>query len=468
MRALAVVLAALGFAGCADSEPAGRCTSEQGSWAEGETALDFAACRQCTCTASGMACEPIPGCPPQGGLPPVADAGVGGGAGQGLPDVPPPGGDDPDDPDQPAGPDDPEPSHPPPPPPPPSSCEPGSVSGLACAPDGSPIAGARVFADTTDCAGDPVRIEALATAAGAFVLEGLAPGPVTVHVEAGVFDHSYDVQVEAGRRTQVDTGNDKECIPADAAAIAVTSGDYDSIQSIVARLGFEQDVYCGDEGGNFGARALLGRWELLSRYDVVFVNCGLTVDFETPEGRTMVDNVRRFVNEGGSVYISDLAANLIVAAWPDKVRFFADRDAPFAPDHCCTCVECEARCDARVDAPRADGSCMGTSRGDLACEAWPPLIGGGFAGQRRAQVLSPALRQFLGRDTLTVDFEWDEWMQIGGVGAGVEVLVESAGEPLMVMFQQPGGGRVAYTTFHNEAQVAADVEQILRALIFQL
>ena len=42
-------------------------------------------------------------------------------------------------------------------------------------------------------------------------------------------------------------------------------------------------------------------------------------------------------------------------------------------------------------------------------------------------------------------------------------------EPLMVMFTDPAsGGRVAFTTFHNEAQATADVQQILTALLFQL
>ena len=37
----------------------------------------------------------------------------------------------------------------------------------------------------------------------------------------------------------------------------------------------------------------------------------------------------------------------------------------------------------------------------------------------------------------------------------------------MVVFDE-GQGRVAFTTFHNEDQAAADVQKILQALIFQL
>jgi hypothetical protein len=38
----------------------------------------------------------------------------------------------------------------------------------------------------------------------------------------------------------------------------------------------------------------------------------------------------------------------------------------------------------------------------------------------------------------------------------------------MIMNTNSNGGRVAYTSFHNEAQLPRDVEKILRALIFQL
>jgi hypothetical protein len=39
----------------------------------------------------------------------------------------------------------------------------------------------------------------------------------------------------------------------------------------------------------------------------------------------------------------------------------------------------------------------------------------------------------------------------------------------MVLFQpEPGGGRVAYTSFHNHDQASDDMRAILSALIFRL
>jgi hypothetical protein len=349
----------------------------------------------------------------------------------------------------------------------PGPCEPGDVTGLVCAPDGSPVGGARVFVDTTDCGGAPRRVEAVTDATGHYRLDGLAPGPALVIVQAGQFRQENAVVVVAGQVTDASAGGAAECLGRTAARLAVTTGDYDRIEDIVSRLGFETDVYCGDEGETYGARALFGDWERLSGYDVVFVNCGLGLSFASPEGARMAANLQRFVAEGGSLYVSDLAAHLIDAVWPGRVDFAADSDPAPEDDPCCTCVDCPPECGAQPEARGPGGACMGTAPGGQCWNA-PPFLGYGFPGERAATVRDPALVQALGRAQLTVDYDSPDWVEIARLAPGVEVLVESAGEPLMVRFGEPGGGRVTYTTFHNEAQAGADVTAILRALVFQL
>ena len=89
-----------------------------------------------------------------------------------------------------------------------------------------------------------------------------------------------------------------------------------------------------------------------------------------------------------------------------------------------------------------------------------------------ATVENAALRQSLGRNALNITFDLGGWVPVSAVGPGTEVMEVMVsgdwGGPLMIMNTNSSGGRVAYTSFHNEAQLPQDVEKILRALIFQL
>lgn len=346
--------------------------------------------------------------------------------------------------------------------------------GLACAPDGSPIANARARARTVACDGTEGYVETVAGPDGRFRLSGLAPGPTQVQVRAGRFDEFYDVVIQAGQDVVLDEQSGKDCLPRDAAKVAIVSGEYDSIESIVSGMGFEFDDFCGSVESNFGARSLLGQWENLSQYDVLFINCGTTISIDGPDGRVMIENLRRFAAEGGAVYVSDLAAYVVEAAWPAAVDFAAEPwddwgGAVPAVSPCCTCVNCPPECGVTMD--RSPEQCLGFVRGideGWECEHAGAMIGFGPPGVRHARVDSPALQQFIGAASQDVHYPDSDWIQIRGVANGVDVLV-SDGEPLMVSFPVGDrGGRVTYTTFHNHDQGAATIERMLQGLIFQL
>jgi hypothetical protein len=356
---------------------------------------------------------------------------------------------------------------PPPTAPPPGECVPGGVEGLVCAPDGSPVVGATVSVDTTDCNGAAKHVEVQTDAQGRYRLDGLAPGAANVAVQAGQFRQVLPVNVVAGQVVPARPDGPEACLSTDAARIAVTTGEYDRIEGIIGQLGFQADVYCGDSDGTYGARALFGDWNRLSTYDIVFVNCGLGVRFDGPEGAAMIANLQRFVAQGGSMYVSDLAAHVIAAAWPNQIGFAAETGGEPEFDACCSCADCGGQCGERPEAARGDG-CMGTTQSDFECINDVTMMGFGLPGDIQGNVRDPGLQQALGRNTLTIDYDSPDWIAIDRVAPGVEVLVEGEGMPLMARFGPAGGGRVTYTTFHNEAQVGADVAAILRALVFHL
>lgn len=408
--------------GCADPGPASPtvntdCLLDGARLEQGAVRVDDARCRTCTCTAAGLDCVQRVDCavaPPEPEVDPRVDCAV------------------------------------------------GAVTGRACSPDGAGIPGATITAATTDCTGQARIAIVEADHAGHFRLPDLVPGATTITITAGRFESRHQVTVEADRALPLDGTSDKTCIAADAAKLAVIGGDYDAIEDVLGRLGFEYDLYCGADGHTWPARQLLGDWSRLSQYDVVFINCGAHIDLRRAEiGRQMGDNLRRFVAEGGSVYASDLAAGVVDRLWSGAVGFDTRRRDAQATDACCRCIDCPAQCgfDDCVD-------CCGVPA--VECRE-SPTLGAGDLGAVSADVVNGDLAAFLGAAQLQITFDLAGWVEITGVSVATDVLVRSRDRPLMVLFDAgENGGRVAYTSFHNQAQVSAEVELLLRALIFQL
>lgn len=421
MRPWILAVATLAVLACQDAPPQATvdttCTLDGVRLPQGEVRELAAACQRCTCTAAGLACEQLLGCA----------------LGQGEPEAAPA-----------------------------ARCPVGRITGRACSPNGAAIPGARVTAATVDCEGHSRLEQVRSDDAGHFLLHDLVPGQTTITVTAGRFESRYTVEVEADRTLPLDGFSDKTCLPADAARLAVISGDYDQIESILDRLGFEYDLYCGAGGHTWPARQLLGDWDRLRRYDIVFINCGAHVDLRRAGlGQTMQANLRRFVAEGGSVYASDLSAGIVDRLWSGAVGFESWRRDLRPTDACCSCVDCPERCafDDCLD-------CCGVPA--VECKETPTL-GAGRAGVVQADVVNADLAAFLGADRLQVDFDLDGWVQVDGVSLATDVLVRAGARPLMVLFDVGDqGGRVAYTSFHNRAQLSEEVELILRALVFQL
>ena len=345
-----------------------------------------------------------------------------------------------------------------------------SIQGLACSPNGTPIIDAQVIVEMIDCRGNTKTYEVKTDERGYYMISDVVIGEGVVKVIAGSFSKESQIQLQDGEL--LDLSTQEICFEADTTRIAVIEGDYDSIEDSLSQLGFEYDLYCSHMDNSYGARSLLGNPQKLAQYDILFLNCGAHLNFETPEGQEMARNLKAFVAGGGSLYASDLMAGAIQAIWPEKVEFGVQFD-PHAQnsDPCCTCTNnCPAYCGADPDATSSNlwmNMCMGHMEYDqsFCFNSWS-YLGWGLEGVYDSQVMNSSLQNRLGKSNLSLHFDLAEWVEILYADHQVEILVQ-AGLPMMVRFQEQQG-RVIYTSFHNEAQASQDVQKILQAIVFEL
>ncbi|MCO4773763.1 MAG: hypothetical protein KDA24_27270, partial [Deltaproteobacteria bacterium] len=172
--------------------------------------------------------------------------------------------------------------------------------------------------------------------------------------------------------------------------------------------------------------------DLLADYDVIFFNCGMS---ETWGGQydAIGANLDEYVRNGGNLYVSDLAFPILEAARPDFLDM-AGEDT--------------------FEAPRV-----------------------GMQGTVLATVLDPVLSVYFGGRAVEIDYDLSGWAAVETVSPEAEVVLVGTvptfngdinNAPVVAAMQLPGEGRMVYTTFHNEAQINADMEAILFELILAL
>lgn len=294
------------------------------------------------------------------------------------------------------------------------------VQGELCLPAGmGPVMGAEV----TVTAADGGRTVTTTDEGGRFLSACLSPGAALVEARRGHYSARGSVVAAAGRTV---TLPGPTCLaPPAASRILVVTGAYDRVEDTLARLGM---AHVSVPGVLDTAEALLDP-ALADRADLVFVNCGAR-DTRRPD---VAENLRRFVGAGGSLYVSDLAYDLVEAAFPEALALAGD--------------------DGAQDAAEV-----------------------GRVLSFPAQLLAPELLRGLGQGRLTVALDGD-YAVVEAAGPGAELLAvgPTAGPsqglaPVVVRYRPgPQAGVVLYTTLHDSAAVAdPKVRQLLALLILAL
>ncbi|MBP7963054.1 MAG: hypothetical protein KA003_13815 [Caldilineaceae bacterium] len=186
--------------------------------------------------------------------------------------------------------------------------------------------------------------------------------------------------------------------------IAVTPSGYDDIGAVLQQMDYKF-VNISDEQ--------LQNRKLLSKYNVVFLNCSGAC---SSYAQTSASGLREYVQNGGSLYASDFAADYIEAAFPKHINF----------------------------------------KGKT-----------GNAGNVQAKVVDVGLREVLGNQ-LPLNFDMGSWVQIESVSKTheVDVYLTVNDKPILAVFNY-GDGQVIYTSFHNHAQVSKQEQTLLRFLVLK-
>ncbi len=235
----------------------------------------------------------------------------------------------------------------------------GQISGLVTAPNGDPISGATVWVPEASASVSALKIkrtgkkltdgdltcedtpesasDATCSATdGSFTVECTGTGSTTVKYAKGSFSGTATIDCgdngESGDFAFATSGEG-------SASIAVVTGSYDSIQDVLAKLGFGTvtaggrldetaafnfDLIDGDGSVDDAVQAFdldtfLSSADNLDDYDIIFINCG--ADDDLADDAATIVRLQDYVTNGGKLYVTDLSYDFIEQPFPDFMDF---------------------------------------------------------------------------------------------------------------------------------------------------
>jgi hypothetical protein len=320
----------------------------------------------------------------------------------------------------------------------------GSISGRVCSASGAEwLPDAHVYVNETNEDDQVIGlVEVYSDRNGRWMLQDLMPDiEYTVYVQYGSeLLATHSVFIANGEDVVLD---EPSCFDPLSLDIALIKGDYDDINIVLESLGFAN--YRSIDGTSAAAiTEFLTDLDQMRAYDVIFFNGGhveqgIFYDVNTHNELPVqiISNLRTYVEEGGSVYGSDWAYDVIELAWPDAIDFLGDDNIPNSAQ----LGEYDS-----VNAGVTDEALaleLGTTSVNVSYDlpVWPPI-------ERVEGYVSVHL-------TGTVHYN---------EGADVSTL---ANVPLLVSFSG-GYGRVGYATFRVVANHSQEMVDTLRYMLHEI
>jgi len=229
----------------------------------------------------------------------------------------------------------------------PNGLDPVSKAFVFLASDPSKIPKEAAGAHCTKCL-DPrlVSKSTLTDAEGKFTLTGFAEGQQQiVVVRKGPFQRVFTLTPQQCSDNAIPS--DSIRLPADPneagengrfPSIAVSTGMFDQMEEVIGNLGINLDYVDIFNGGGLPAHANKGNAseelfagfdpntgeDNIMKYDIVFINCGQSGGSWDTIAQTRKDLFARYVNNGGRLYVTDMAYDFVEQVFPDRVVFLGD------------------------------------------------------------------------------------------------------------------------------------------------
>ena len=322
---------------------------------------------------------------------------------------------------------------------------PGSISGRVCDPTGRTwLADALAYVNVADDAGLIYETKkAFTDLEGEFTIDDL-PGnkDYTVYVTYGP-DQLMAESVHVGNGEDI-VLDEPSCFDPLELDVAVVTGNYDDFGRVLDDMGFVNYHPVNGEDQT-ELTDFLSSPDELAKYDLIFIDGGIVedgviynlLDPTDPVPAAIMDNLRNYVDEGGSIYASDWSYDIVEIGWPDKIEFVGADERP---------DDAQMGDYTKVDAAVTDAS----------------------------------LSEYLGKQYISIEYDLPVWPPIETTSRTVSVHLTGSvnysdglsdytlsSVPLLVTFNS-GNGKVAFSTFRVVRNGNEDILRTLQYIMYNL
>lgn len=321
------------------------------------------------------------------------------------------------------------------------------LSGRVCDPTGYTwLEGAQVYANLFDEDGAVMDVRMTTTDAEGYwtLLDVPAHYTVNVYVQKGstiIEEHSLDLV--ADRLNEIEP---PACLDPSTLDIIVVSGNYDDFDRVLEKMGIND--YASIDGRDLNELlSFLSSPSDMAEYDLIFFNGGFVedgviYDLENPDNPEVVAvraNIKEFVVNGGDIYASDWAYDVVSLVWPGKVDFVgADATPDAAQKGTSQVVNAAVNNSALAEFMEMESPYTPIVY-DL--PVWPPVVASSATVSNH----------------LVANVEYREG----------ELIQNVTNSPLLFSFNG-GGGRVVYSSFRLVSNDDDDLIKVMKYVMFAL